>query len=408
MPRKKITNNFELVERSGYTMKFFDNESKGYEADVYLYGEVVESRPFNPWTGKKAEGNFIELSGFLKDFERLKTMDKVTFRINSVGGEVYSGIAIYNHIRELKGYTVTKVDGLAASAASVIFQAGEERVMNSGAQMMIHGASSMLFGYYNLADIAEVKQALESINNSIAKIYSNYSPKSERELLEAMKRTTWLTADEAVEWGLADSVSDTKAAERKVAVWNKNALMGMGMMLPVGYEWEDSEKEEDKTMDIKELKEKYPDLVDEIRKEVKAEADTMMNEAQAKAETVLKEVESKHVSEMENTVTEALKKDRERMKEIDSIADIVGDRALVEKAKYEDNMTAEQLALYAMKAQAKAGEAFLKKREADLKTAGVENVAPSANSGIEANVDSREQKMQESINLLKDAFKKGE
>ena len=118
----------------------------GKSAKVNLYGEIVESVPTDWWTGEKLEGLFIELESFLKDIEALSGMDDVSFYINSVGGDVHAGISIFNKIRSLAAHTTTIVDGLAASAASIVAQAGDERKVSIGSQTMIHCASAGLIG----------------------------------------------------------------------------------------------------------------------------------------------------------------------------------------------------------------------------------------------------------------------
>ena len=128
--------------------------------EVNLYGEVVQTVPIDWWTGEKIEGLFIELKQFLNDLDSFREADEVTFRINSVGGDVEAGISIYNRIRELSGHTTTIVDGIAASAASIIAQAGDSRKVNIGAQTMIHGASAFLYGYYNVPSIQKVENML--------------------------------------------------------------------------------------------------------------------------------------------------------------------------------------------------------------------------------------------------------
>ena len=74
----------------------------GESAEVNLNGEIVQNIPFDPWTGEEAKGLFIVLQNFLKDVDALKDAQEVTFRINSMGGDVEAGIQIYNRIRSFR------------------------------------------------------------------------------------------------------------------------------------------------------------------------------------------------------------------------------------------------------------------------------------------------------------------
>ena len=104
-----------------------DKAEDGKTAKVNLYGEIVDEVPTDWWTGEKVAGLFIELKSFLNDVEDLSDMDEVFFYINSVGGSVDAGVSIFNKIRAMKAETTTIVDGLAASAASIVAQAGDHR-----------------------------------------------------------------------------------------------------------------------------------------------------------------------------------------------------------------------------------------------------------------------------------------
>ena len=145
----------------------------GKSAKVNLYGEIVETVPTDWWTGEKIDGLFIELSSFLEDIETLSDIDDVSFYINSVGGDVHAGVSIFNKIRSLKGHTTTIVDGLAASAASIVAQAGDERKVSIGSQTMVHCASAGLLGYYNREQLKNVINTLRSHDNSIAEILAD-------------------------------------------------------------------------------------------------------------------------------------------------------------------------------------------------------------------------------------------
>lgn len=165
---------------------------KGAPAELDLYGEIgyygVTAVQFNE-----------DLRGI--------TASKVEMRVNSPGGDVFDAMAIYNLIRSHPAHFTARVDGLAASAASVIVQAADERVMMPHAQLMIHKAWGMTVG--NSDDHLDTAALLARQDSIIVDVYLERTRggKAKREKIEkAMAAETWFTDDEAVAFGLADRV----------------------------------------------------------------------------------------------------------------------------------------------------------------------------------------------------------
>ncbi len=123
--------------------------------DIDMYGEVVAKHPVDWWTGEKISGNYIALDEFLEDLKEIEDKPNINIHINSVGGDFYAGLAIYNRLKSLKGNITTINDGLAASAASIIFQAGHTRKMHAGSNLMLHGVSGFLYDYYNIEQLEQ-------------------------------------------------------------------------------------------------------------------------------------------------------------------------------------------------------------------------------------------------------------
>jgi len=125
-------------------------------------------------------------------------------RVNSPGGDVFDGIAIYNMLADYPGEVTVIVDGLAASAASFIAQAGDRVRMNRGSQMMIHDASGLCIG--NAAEMQAMAALLDQVSDALADIYAARSGTDAGAWREAMRAETWYTAEQAVEAGLADEM----------------------------------------------------------------------------------------------------------------------------------------------------------------------------------------------------------
>lgn len=130
--------------------------------------------------------------------------DDIVIKLNSPGGDVFEGIEIYNYLKDHPSNVTVEVTGVAASAATFITAGANEVIMNVGTSLMIHEASTFTWG--NKSDIQKTLNALETIDESILSIYSEKTSQSNEQLKEWMNEEKWFTADEAVEFGFADSV----------------------------------------------------------------------------------------------------------------------------------------------------------------------------------------------------------
>ena len=145
------------------------------------------------WGGSAAE--------FVEQLDALD-VDELEVHVNSPGGAVWDGIAIMNALKAHRAKVVVIVDGLAASAASIVAMAGDEVVMAEGSQMMIHQASGGVWG--NADYIRDMAAILDKIDNNLAGIYARRTGTTRASWLDLMRAETWYNADEAVEAGLAD------------------------------------------------------------------------------------------------------------------------------------------------------------------------------------------------------------
>lgn len=144
--------------------------------------------------------------------EALSELDgDITVKINSGGGDAFAAVAIYNSLIAQEGKITTVVQAIAASGASVIFMAGDERVLATGALLMIHDASGFTAG----TEAAHVKAArnLGKLSEQMAGIYARQTGRDSEVERKAMRAETWLDGAEAVEAGLATEESDTSAVE---------------------------------------------------------------------------------------------------------------------------------------------------------------------------------------------------
>lgn len=159
-------------------------------AVVMLYGDI---------------GGFgITANDFAKELHALGKQKEIRLHISSDGGDVFEGYAMYNVLRRNKAKKVVVIDGLAASMGSVIAMAGDEIIMPSNAQLMIHNPYGVAIG--GAKEIFSFARALENMKKSVRDIYAERSGMGKEEVQTLMDDETWLTAAEAVELGLADTI----------------------------------------------------------------------------------------------------------------------------------------------------------------------------------------------------------
>jgi ATP-dependent Clp protease protease subunit len=182
---------------------FFSVKAKTADtAEMLIYGVVGGDGFFEEGITSKDVHTQLRALG-----KNIKNLD---LRINSVGGDVFDGFAIYNLLKQSGLNITTYVDGLAASIASVIALAGKTVVMGSGAQMMIHSAWTYAAG--NARDFENVVDRLLTIDDQLINTYVKKSKKSKSEIQGLVQAETWFTADQAIEFGLADSKAENTLA----------------------------------------------------------------------------------------------------------------------------------------------------------------------------------------------------
>lgn len=157
----------------------------------------------------------VSAGDFVKSLAAIPDSRELHVHVNSPGGDVWDGLAIYNAIAQRSGPVTTVVDGLAASAASFIVQAGKSRIVSPGSMMMIHNASGLCIG--NAGDMRELADLLELVDGNLADIYAAHSGRPVSVWAAAMQAETWYKADQAVAEGLADKLAERPAAPDAMA-----------------------------------------------------------------------------------------------------------------------------------------------------------------------------------------------
>lgn len=178
--------------------RFYNLVVNGATADLDIYGDI---RSESYWS-KDSDTSAYKLSRQLEELDAGVT--QINVNINSYGGEVSEGIAIYNALRRHSAKVVTRCDGMACSIASVIFMAGEERVMYEPSMLMIHNASTG--GWGTAAELRKAADDAEKITSMSKAAYMQNVNITEEELTRLMDEETWISPAEALEWGFATEV----------------------------------------------------------------------------------------------------------------------------------------------------------------------------------------------------------
>lgn len=362
------------------------------EATITLYGDIVSEKPRDFWTGEAIDGQYICPEDFAAALETIKDKKTINIKINSVGGDVYTGIAIHNALKALKGTKNVIVEGVAMSAASVIAMAGDSVKMYPGSIMMIHGVSAYLFDYFNITDLKKMVRNVDACERAIASIYSGKTGTDEATIRGMMEREKYMTGAEAVAEHFADELltgegpSIAYSAASRVMLINGVRHSTEGLTIP-------------ESLKLKPLAESAAATVS---------TEPKIENKGAKAMT-LDELKAQHPELVAQIEAEAVAKDRARIQEIEEIQDTIGDPELVASAKFTKPIQAADLALAAMKKQAAMGADFLKQRKAEQE--GAASVQASARhdddpAALEAAAKAKEgEAVKNAADLYKKIFK---
>jgi ATP-dependent protease ClpP protease subunit len=202
----------KLLASNRHVVKPRAFDVQGQDVTIYIYDAIVaDDATAEWWGGVSAQSLVPQIRGI--------NGGTVHLRINSPGGDVFAAQAIVAAIRDTGAKVIAHIDGIAASAATVIASAADEVEMSDGAMYMIHCAWTVAIG--NSADLASTSALLDKTDGVIAGQYAKRSGKSADDMKALMSAETWFTAEEAVEIGLADRVSES--APRAQAAWDLSA-----------------------------------------------------------------------------------------------------------------------------------------------------------------------------------------
>lgn len=201
---------------------------------------------------------------FIDAIEALGDLNEITVRLNSPGGEVYSGIRIMNYLRSHKAKVHMIVDGIAASIASVILLAGDTRTMGIGSQVMVHDPMTGICGAYTEKELRTRADELAKIKDAIVGAYVAGTGKTEDDIRDLLSQgDVYLNSAEAVEWGFATATDEKipAAAMADPRQFQAQVKMQIEMQTKVDAEKARADAAEQK---FSELTKKYDEAADKV------------------------------------------------------------------------------------------------------------------------------------------------
>lgn len=220
------------------------------EIDIYGFidSQTIEGMTISPQTVR----------------EQLKAMgdvDEVVVNINSNGGDVFSGVTIYNMLRRFDAHITVNVDGLAASIASVIAMAGDTINMPGNAMLMVHNAWTI--GEGDARSFKKQAEDLERINSVVFNSYIDKNPDIDHALLQDyMDEETWLTAKEAKKLGLIDNITENS----RVAAATTSTILGGDKFMSRYRNEEPQQSKESSEITVEDVMDKLEEILAEVKK----------------------------------------------------------------------------------------------------------------------------------------------
>jgi ATP-dependent Clp protease, protease subunit len=319
--------------------KFWSFKNVGTEnktPELLVYGEISE------WWG-------VDSKSFAEQLQQINA-DEINVRINSYGGEVFTASAIYSMLKRHKATINVFVDGIAASAASVIAMAGDKITMPENAMIMIHNPLTGMVG--NANELRETADLLDKVRDTLVATYKAKTGLDDATIVNLLDEETYLNAQEALEYGFIDDIENevqiaASLTREKMIVngmeldpakfanmpdkWlNKSKAQEKPVSKPAGSACNKQPKEI-KTMNLETLKADHPDLYKQVLAAGEAEG---------------------------------VKAERARIKDIEDTA-LPGHDKMTNAAKFESGITAAEYAMQVIKAEKEKGTNFLASRKKD-------------------------------------------
>lgn len=345
----------------------FQDSAGGDAADLYIYGPIVSRSSW--WDDS------IDAVQFSEDLKALGGKD-VTVHINSPGGDVFAAHAIHNQLIAYAGNVDVVIDGIAASAATIIAMAGARITMPTNSMMMIHNPAMGLDDHYTADDLDKYANALRAVRQSIIAAYMKRVSVDQAQIEQMMDAETWLTAQECVDMGLADAIdghiksvldgNNLIVNSLKIDITNYKNRKGLAHCVNA----QDDEKKGAEVLS----KSKLEEILNALG--LRIDDTTAPQPAPAAAPTVsaAPAVDAKAIA------AEAVAQERQRMADLDAMADGNPAVAAIISTAKRNGQTADDIRDYVAAVQGvkSAAQTQLQDMQAESKEGGTDGIAAGA------------------------------
>ena len=361
------------AQNKGSNKRFWDFRAAANEnaaPELILYGDIASET----WWGDE-----VTPRQFTEELNALGNVPEIVVRINSGGGDVFAANAIYTRLKDNAAKITVKIDGWAASAATIVAMAGDLIEIPGNGVFMVHDPSIGLLGYFNETDLVKVSEELKVIKQSIVNGYALKTGKAVDEIAAIMAAETWFDGKQAVDAGFCDRLmfeeADTTVENAAKVIVNSvsmnleqfpnmpvSLLNRLAAHTPGGFSNTKSKtepKRSDQNMDgikdiktVADLKAAFPDLTKQIEDEATAA-------------------------------------ERTRIQDIEEVA-LPGFEAIVNEAKFTKPTAAGNVAKAIIAEQRKQGGKYIQDRDDDAKNSKAGDVG--AGAGIEGAADKDDDK----------------
>lgn len=181
----------------------FHCAARGKKGEIYIYEDIGEG-----WFGGLSAKRFSD------ELKKLGKVDELSIYLNSPGGNVFDGVAIYNQIRRFEAVKTVYIDGLAASIASIIALSGDKVEMAENAMFMMHDPWGFAVGTAD--EMRKSADSLEKVKETLVTTYVSKTGHSPSVIEEWMTEETWMTAQEALDNKFIDRIGEEKVVENSV------------------------------------------------------------------------------------------------------------------------------------------------------------------------------------------------
>lgn len=369
-----MTNQAVAKNQKLKTNKFWNFLDNGDTAELQLFGTIQSEEDW--WSD-----DCVTYRNFINELNALGNKKTINVLIQSGGGDVFAANAIYNALIMNKATINGTIIGICASAATIILMACENRKIAKNGILMAHNPSVTLRGSYQTEELLKLAEVTEQVKKSIVTAYMERLDKTEEEINQIMDEESWYVGQEAVDAGFCDSVIE---ADFNNTIFNDNFIVNGTIYSFKNY-----------------IKKFVPD---NIRKKVQNLSNTPKKETRAFFNTQKQAQKGNKKMDEDNTIipiisdiaglkaaypelcaqiaADAISEERKRLKAIDEIAQGIPEDVLM-KARYDEPISAAELALAQMKANNAAGKQFLNDMVQDMQNSGSVAVEAEPNIGYD-------------------------